>query len=279
MEINGTSAGDTITGTSRNDVINGGGGGLERLYGGGGNDVIGYDFFRSVELDGGADNDTVRFDRIPGGLTPQSVTVDLLNGRITESAVGVGTFGLDATNFENVDFSGSTFTTTLIGTTAANTLIGGSAADTITGGLGADTLTGGGAADSFVWNTKQEGGDTITDFMAGEDKLVFTAAAFAVDGAFDYRIFQAVGSIGDITEIDILTVGAVLNTAADVRAYLDTQTTTADHGMFVVANNALSKTVLYYTSNATDGVAGNEVFQIADLSTGSNLSLSDFVFI
>ncbi len=287
--IIGTSGNDTVTGTSQNDVINGNSGGSDTLSGGDGNDVIGYDFYLSNPLDGGTDNDTVRLDSVSESIVPQSVRVDLAAGQITEFVAGNSPFAFNVTNFENADFSGSTFTTTLIGTGDANTLIGGSVADTLTGGLGADTLTGGGGADtltggggadSFVWNTKQEGGDTITDWAPGTDKLSFDAAAFAVDGAFDTVVIAGAEFGGDITGIDLLSLGGFqLTTAAEVRDYLDALTTTADHGMFVVANNALGNAVLYYTSNATDGIAGNEVFQIADLGADTGVSVSDFVFI
>ncbi|MBF2063463.1 MAG: DUF11 domain-containing protein [Calothrix sp. C42_A2020_038] len=51
---------------------------------------------------------------------------------------------------------------------------GGDGDDIITGGIGADILTGGAGNDFFVYTNIRDGGDTITDFEVGQDKLVFT---------------------------------------------------------------------------------------------------------
>lgn len=64
---------------------------------------------------------------------------------------------------------------TLNGNNGNDTLDGGAGNDTITGGLGVDTLTGGAGADTFVFAAANESSvaffDTITEFVAGEDKL------------------------------------------------------------------------------------------------------------
>lgn len=59
-------------------------------------------------------------------------------------------------------------------------LFGEAGDDLIAGGAGDDTLTGGSGADRFVFNrTPASGGvDRITDFVAGEDRVVLAAAAF-----------------------------------------------------------------------------------------------------
>jgi Ca2+-binding RTX toxin-like protein len=52
-----------------------------------------------------------------------------------------------------------------------DTLLGQAGNDILIGGLGADTLTGGLGEDIFVYNTEQDAGDIITDFMPGEDTI------------------------------------------------------------------------------------------------------------
>jgi Ca2+-binding RTX toxin-like protein len=60
----------------------------------------------------------------------------------------------------------------------ADDLRGGDGNDRIEGGAGADTLLGEAGADRFVYRTAAEGGDTISDFVAGTDKIEVSAAGF-----------------------------------------------------------------------------------------------------
>jgi len=52
-----------------------------------------------------------------------------------------------------------------------NVYIGTSGNDLLLGSPGADTLTGGAGADAFRFNTPATGGDTITDFTTGQDRI------------------------------------------------------------------------------------------------------------
>lgn len=63
---------------------------------------------------------------------------------------------------------------TITGTAARDLLVGSAGDDRITGGPGADVLTGGAGANLFVYTSVLDGGDTITDFKPGADKLVLT---------------------------------------------------------------------------------------------------------
>lgn len=73
---------------------------------------------------------------------------------------------------------------------------GGAGMDSLTGGAGADTLTGGTGADEFVFSAGDSGFTTltvdhITDFVGGEDSIVFSGGAAAVH---DERLTDLSGS-------------------------------------------------------------------------------------
>lgn len=62
---------------------------------------------------------------------------------------------------------------------------GGAGQDHLIGGIGADVLTGGAGADHFVFNTKAEKGDRITDFVHGVDQVDLSASAFNLAALVD----------------------------------------------------------------------------------------------
>jgi Ca2+-binding RTX toxin-like protein len=134
--------------------------------------LIGSNFNDTLEGDGGANTltgmngiDTVSYEHASG-----AVTVNLA----TTSAQSTGGAGNDTlSGFENI--TGSQFNDTLIGTAGANTILGGNGADKITGAGGADILTGGSGTDRFIFSAVGDSSpaarDTITDFLAGIDKI------------------------------------------------------------------------------------------------------------
>ena len=69
----------------------------------------------------------------------------------------------------------------LIGSDARDILSGGDGNDVLRGGLGRDFLTGGAGRDQFVFEAPAgtTHADSITDFVAGEDKLVLDANQFS----------------------------------------------------------------------------------------------------
>jgi hypothetical protein len=232
------------------------------IDGGAGDDVIGYTVGLAKRLDGGSGNDTLKLEQ--GNADLLGVRANLLAQVVTEKYAR-GDVEVSTTDFENVDFSLSTVATALTGDDRANVLRGGSASDRLIGNLGADTLTGGGGADRFVWTSRLEGGDTITDYTIGVDVLSFNSANFKVDGVYDVISSDTVGTSLDQT--DLFVAAPVLNNAAQVRDYLNSKAV-ADHGMFVAATDSQGNTVLYYSAHA--GVPDSsgedfEFYQIANL--------------
>jgi Ca2+-binding RTX toxin-like protein len=65
------------------------------------------------------------------------------------------------------------------GTSGADTLVGTTGDDSINGGGGNDTLTGNGGHNVFVYDARNFGSDTITDFVLGQDKIDFSALGIA----------------------------------------------------------------------------------------------------
>ncbi|MEG3862659.1 calcium-binding protein, partial [Microcoleus sp. herbarium12] len=115
--------------------------------------------------------------------------------------VPVGTAGADNVNFGTypaaVNYDGLAGDDNIVGTNFNDTIKGGDGNDTIAGGLGADVLSGGSGTDLFVYTTTKEGGDKITDFKSGTDKLQFVSSEF---GNLTSTNFVSVsGSNPDIT--------------------------------------------------------------------------------
>lgn len=63
----------------------------------------------------------------------------------------------------------------LTGTAGRDVIQGTPGDDVITGDQGADTLSGGTGKDTFVYLSMRDAGDTVTDFVAGEDRLDLSA--------------------------------------------------------------------------------------------------------
>lgn len=161
----GTAGNDGITGTDEGDFIQGLAGN-DALLGGGEGDF----------LDGGEGIDTAVYQFDTTGITADLTTGFAIDG----SGSADGLF-----NIENV--IGSDFADEIRGNGSANGLTGrdgddrieGEAGDdTLLGGIGADELVGGAGADRYLYLDIAEGGDTITDFEVGSDKLILAGAAF-----------------------------------------------------------------------------------------------------
>lgn len=240
--ITGTAGKDTLTGSAGDDSISGlagvdklygmdgadtldGGAGADSLYGGTGNDRVIYDATDRL-VEGGAGTDTLV---ISAAVSANLAASDQVSGG--SSAV---------TGFENIDASAALAAVVLSGSSGANSLIGGAGADVITGRGGADVLTGNAGADRFVFLSSADStalaADSITDFVAGEDRIDLSAIDAIRGGAnnaftwIDGAAFSAAGQLrydattgvvqadtnGDlIADLQINLVSTPLLTAAD----------------------------------------------------------------
>lgn len=153
--LNGEGGNDTLTGGNGDDLLNGGRGN-DLMTGGAGNDLylVSSTGDIVVELASGGE-DTVR----------ASVTVQLAANVETLELTGTG--GIGGT-----------------GNALANMIAGNGAANVLDGRLGADTLTGGLGADTFRFTTAFGVGnvDTITDFVAGTDRIEIEAGLIGALG-------------------------------------------------------------------------------------------------
>lgn len=115
----------------------------------------------------------------------------------------------------NLAIARSTIIEAAVGGGAADTITGSDYANALYGNLGADTLTGNDGEDFFVFDTAPSAGnaDTITDFAAGVDTLVFNNAVFTgigkdgalAAGAFVANGTGAAGDRGDRVIYDMVT--------------------------------------------------------------------------
>jgi uncharacterized delta-60 repeat protein len=94
-------------------------------------------------------------------------------------------------------------------------LLGGSGQDYLTGAEGNDVLTGGLGNDRFIFSGGSIGQDTITDFVAGQDKIALSKATF---GAITSGVGGAIGSnfvsVADDGSVDTQAAGIVFSQAS-----------------------------------------------------------------
>lgn len=89
-----------------------------------------------------------------------------------------GRSGRVAANSNGSEVLGEAGNDRLLGGKFVDRLDGGADDDKLTGGLAKDILTGGTGLDQFIFNSKTECGDTITDFSVADDTIVIKASAF-----------------------------------------------------------------------------------------------------
>ncbi|RID93744.1 calcium-binding protein [Gemmobacter lutimaris] len=155
----GTLAAERLLGTGKGD----------RLYGLAGNDSI-FGQTGNDTIDGGTGH-----DQISGGAGNDRLTGAGGNDRLggaTGNDLLLGGTGHDTLNGDKGDdrLEGGADRDRLNGGAGADVLKGGGGADVLDGGTGRDVMTGGTGNDVFVF-AKGDGGDRITDFGTGADRI------------------------------------------------------------------------------------------------------------
>ncbi len=279
LVITGTNSGETLQGSSGVDQISGSGGndllqgyqGNDTLIGGDGNDVVNGGDNNDL-LQGGAGNDRLGglggTDQMEGGTGNDTYTVNNAAATLIEAA-GEGTdtirsqisWSLDD-NFENLTLlgagnlngtgndiinalTGNRGNNVLDGKSSNDRLIGNDGDDVLIGGVGIDTVTGGNGNDRFVFNAVNEGGDRITDFVTGNDKIQISAGGFGAG----------------------LSVGIL----AESQFAIGTMTTTDQRFLYDTATGSL-----FFDSN---GSAADGRTRIATLTAQPSISANDIVIV
>ncbi len=279
LVITGTNSGETIQGSRGVDQISGSGGndllqgyqGNDTLIGGDGNDVVNGGDNNDL-LQGGAGNDRLGglggTDRMEGGTGNDTYTVNNAAATLIEAA-GEGTDTVRSqiswslgSNFENLvllgtgnlngvgnssinSLTGNSGDNALDGQSGNDQLIGNDGDDVLIGGAGTDTVTGGNGNDRFVFNAVDEGGDRITDFVTGNDKIQISAGGFGAG----------------------LSVGIL----AESQFAIGTMTTTDQRFLYDTSTGSL-----FFDSN---GSAADGRTRIATLTTKPSISANDIVIV
>ena len=177
--LNGQSGSDILVGLGGDDVLIGGTG-SNTMQGGAGNDRYYMTSAQDTIMEAfgeGYDTVVVDFAQYTMGSNVEAL---IYNG--AGAFVGIGNTGADVIAGAGGadDLSGLNGNDTLMGHGGADLLTGGAGADLLNGGAGSDRLTGGSGADQFVF--ADTGVDTITDFAAGNDRILL-----------DHLLFSALG--------------------------------------------------------------------------------------
>ena len=262
--LTGNAEANALTGNAGADTLNGGAGN-DRLDGAGGADL----------MLGGAGNDTYvvntaadqLVEAANGGtdlvLTSASLTLaaEVENARVTATG-GLAVTGNRAANrieggagddrlsglSGRDQLLGGLGRDALSGGTGRDRLDGGAGDDRLTGGRGRDALTGGAGDDDFVFLSRAEGRDQITDFTQGQDQIVIRAAGFRG------------GLVAGDLEADLFVTGTA-NRAQDAEDRFIFRTTDA---------------TLWFDANGS--ARGGRVL-VADLQDGAVLDAGDILLI
>lgn len=145
-----------------------------------------------AQPDGTVVQTIVGWDHFSGSTVLQSATADLplqpfldnLNSRNPSSAKAMAHFlsgddQLTGSHARDTMMSGAG-ADSLSGGNGNDRLSAGAGADRLIGGLGGDVMTGGADADHFVFASAAEGGDRLSDFSHGQDKIELFDAAFGL---------------------------------------------------------------------------------------------------
>ena len=269
-----------ISGTNKNDTLNGGNGneilhgllGNDLINGGAGNDdLIGG--LGDDNLNGGDGNDVLYANSILDAAL--SLEIDFLE-KLVPSTNSLGKDVLDG-GAGNDKLFGSVGDDTLLGGSGNDNLYGGSGNDILRGDAGADYLRGGQGKDTYVftaigdsaahkgkWNGST--GDTISDFKSGTDKIDLSAlgnlswsgtkaSKFGVWTEVNGQTYVYADTTGDgVADIAIRIKDKVNLTAADVLLTQATKIVAVDDTATVAESN------LAATSNASGNVLTGDTY-------------------
>jgi Ca2+-binding RTX toxin-like protein len=189
--IYGINIGETLNGTINDDYIFGfdgddyldGGDGNDYLDGGDGNDILvggfGNDF-----LFGGLGNDIISGGGLNGGASGN----DYVDGGDGNDFIVCGNgndFIVGGLGNDSID-----------GGLGNDYLVGGDGNDFLFGGLGNDYLVGGSGADIFLFNSRNEGIDIITDFNFGQgDRILVSQGGFGASSLNQFSYDSITGGL------------------------------------------------------------------------------------
>jgi Ca2+-binding RTX toxin-like protein len=257
-----------------------GGADNDKLYGGSGQDLLDGGL-NSDEMYGGADNDMYIVDDagdIVGELLGAGIdsvqasinytlpdhiehlrllgTTYIGTGNALSNTVNGNTSENSLTGIEGDDqlygkagndlLSGGTGNDLLAGEKGKDLLDGGTNDDSLVGGADSDILTGGAGRDKFIYDSKTEGVDTITDFSVIDDTIYIHKSGFGG------------GLVEGILKSSQFIVGATASRSSDRFLY--------DKSSGMVRFDI-------------DGKGNNKAVDLAKLSSGLNMTYNDFYIV
>lgn len=307
ITLNGSSNGNSIAGSTLNDVINGfegidslnGNGGIDTLNGGAGNDTFLYtNTNNGSSIDGGDDSDTiavnsgsVTFGSLAGiegfalsaGTTTTITSAQASTGlALTTAFIGSGAVVFDMTPdvmllAKLYNFTNFTGTLTINGSSGADNIRLGNYANTVTTGGGINVVQGGGLVDivtggSGIDKIAGNGGADILTGGLGADVFKFRAAGDSGLGALADTIMDF--QIGT-DRLNFVKIDANASLAGDQAfTFIGTALfTNTGSGQIRYQNSGLDLLVSVDVNG--DGTADMSV--ILHNLTGSTLTAADFV--
>jgi RTX calcium-binding nonapeptide repeat (4 copies) len=204
-----------------------------------------------------------------GAFDGGKLAIDVSESANTVRVINEGTINGDVILSANNDlFDGSLGITNgkVDGGAGDDIIKGGGSNDFLAGGSGVDTLTGGPGKDSFAFiDDPFSGGepmlnaatginvlnrpDNITDFIIGEDNLVFEKGKLGID-QFNFQQANSGDLAGDSNLLVLLNPFA--NAAAAAKAVADSGVT-SDEGVFVYFNTTLGFSRVVFSQDLGDG--------------------------
>jgi Ca2+-binding RTX toxin-like protein len=137
-----------------------------------------------AQTTGGSGTDTISgFENLDGGAGGDRLT-------------GSGSANVIAGGAGKDTLKGAAGADVLVGNQGDDSVEGGVDNDLMEGGIGADTVAGGAGVDAFRFAAPADGGDRLTDFASGTDKIQVVSANFArlAAGALPAGRFRADGT-------------------------------------------------------------------------------------